>query len=93
MNADITRTEELVASYGSGGSQTLASWRDRQSKDDVLLGVALEAGLSVKLSERWFAGITAGYEWIEDADVAVGPDTVALDLSGFSTSAVIGVRF
>lgn len=93
MNADMTRTEDLVASYRNGESQTLAGWRDRQSEDDVLLGAALEAGLNLTLSESWFAGITAGYEWIEDTGVAVGPDTVALDLSGFSTSAVIGVRF
>ena len=49
--------------------------------------------MNVKLSESWFAGITAGYEWIDDTSVTVGPNKINIDLSGFTTSFVIGVRF
>lgn len=93
MNADITRTEDLVAYYKNGETQFLANWSDSQSEEEVLLGAAIEAGLQFKLSESWFAGIEAGYEWIDDSSIEIGPNTVALDLSGFSTSAMIGIRF
>jgi outer membrane protein W len=59
----------------------------------IRLGAALEAGMSFKITKSWFAGISAGYEWIDDTSMDIGPNTVTLDLSGFSTSATIGVKF
>ncbi len=93
ISVDVTRNEELVGNYPSGEMRSLGSWQDKESSSSVCLGAAIEAGVNVKLSESWFAGITAGYEWIDDTSVTVGPNEINIDLSGFTTSFIIGVRF
>ena len=93
ISVDATRNEELVGYYPSGEIMSLGSWQDKESNSSVCLGAAIEAGVNVKLSESWFAGISAGYEWIDDTSVTVGPNEINIDLSGFTTSFIIGVRF
>jgi outer membrane protein W len=89
----VTRNEQLVGHYPGGDMVSLGNWQDRESNSSFRLGAALEAGVSVKLSESWFAGISAGCEWIDDTSVTVGPNKVDIDLSGFTASFMIGVRF
>lgn len=93
INVDAMRNEELVSHYPSGDMMSLGSWQDKESDNSVRIGAAIEAGVNVKLSESWFAGITAGYEWIDNTSVTVGPNEINIDLSGFTTSFIIGVRF
>lgn len=93
ISVDATRNEILAGHYPSGEMVSLRNWQDNESNNSVRLGAAIEAGVNVKLSESWFAGISAGYEWIDDTSVTVGPNKIAIDLSGFTTSFIIGVRF
>ena len=76
ISVDATRNEELVGHYPSGEMMSLRSWQDKKSSSSVRLGAAIEAGVNVKLSKSWFAGITAGYEWIDDTSVTVGPNEI-----------------
>jgi len=93
VSAEVMRNEQLVGQYLGGETRSLARWQDKKSSSSVCLGAALEAGVNVKLGEGWFAGITAGYEWVDETSVTVGPNEIDIDLSGFTTSFVIGVRF
>jgi hypothetical protein len=93
LDIEITRREELTAFYTTGDTKPLGNWHERQGEETVRLGAALEAGLTCKITQSWFAGVSAGYEWIDDITMGIGPNTVAFDLSGFSTSATIGVNF
>jgi opacity protein-like surface antigen len=92
LNIDMTRREALNAYYPSGTMLAIGNWQEQKSEDIVRIGAALEAGLNIKLTESWFAGITAGYEWIDEKSIDIGPNTVNVDLSGFSTSVMIGVK-
>ena len=93
ISVDATRNEILAGHYPSGEMVSLRNWQDNESNNSVRLGAAIEAGVNVKLSESWFAGISAGYEWIDDTSVTVGPNKINIDLSGFTSSFIIGVRF
>ncbi len=93
ISVDARRNENLLGHYPNGEMVSLGRWQDKESNNSVRLGAAVEAGVNVKLSESWFAGITAGYEWIDDTSVTVGPNKINIDLSGFTTSLIIGVRF
>ena len=93
ISVDARRNEILAGHYPSGEMVSLRNWQDNESNNSVRLGAAIEAGMNVKLSESWFAGISAGYEWIDDTSVTVGPNKINIDLSGFTTSFIIGVRF
>ena len=94
VDASVDRTETFVATYADGSSATLNSWSDSGSESKFVFGAGVAAGADLEFENGMFAGIWGGYEWVsEDVDVQVGPNTVAVDASGYTAGAVIGYRF
>jgi hypothetical protein len=56
--------------------------------------VGLHGSLGVWLAANWYAALLAGYDWVADeVEVRVGPNTLRLDLSGYSLAIEAGRRF
>lgn len=93
VDFDVTRDEQFVAYYSNGEREILGRWHAQESEEKVLIGAAIEAGIDYQISETWFTGISAGYEWIDKTSVDIDLNSVNIDLSGFTASFVVGVRF
>lgn len=90
VDMSIDRTE--THSY-SRGAQSV-SYTESEHKTRLYPGVLLTAGADYRLTENWFAGASAGYEWLfDDPSVHVGPDRVEYDLNGGEVSLYIGREF
>lgn len=72
---------------------TLASWHNRTTDEQWLLGVGVRAGARAKLGSSWFVDVVAGIESIETARTTLGPNEAALDLSAYSAMAQVGMEF
>jgi opacity protein-like surface antigen len=93
LDVELDRREEFVATAANGQRTVLNAWRDRETKTEFLLGAGVEAGLSFGITQNLFIGVNGGYEWIEKASIDVGPNTVSLDFSAYTASAVFGANF
>ena len=94
VDVGVSRYETLTRSYEGGDTMTLHSWSDHGSKTDTLFGAGVTAGMDWESARGFFAGIQGGYEWVgDDVKVDVGPNTVSIDISGYTASAVAGIRF
>jgi hypothetical protein len=92
LEARYERDEWFYAVRG-GQRTTIASWNNRVTDEQMLLGVGVRAGARVALSGAWFLDVGAGIESIESAETTIGPNTATLDLSGYSVVAQIGAAF
>ena len=94
VNVDVDRSETFVATYADGSTATLNSWSDTGSESKWLFGAGATAGADVQFGNGYFAGIYGGYEWVADeVDVTVGPNTVSVDMSGYTAGVQAGKRF
>jgi hypothetical protein len=85
---DVARRERFTT---SGGSVLLRE--DSDASDSALrLGVSLDVGASVDLTDRWVLTVLAGYlAATGDVDVEAGPNEVTVSPSGFQAS--LGLNF
>jgi hypothetical protein len=90
VNAQVNRTEDWYqTSAGQAGLEN--SWNDSESCTSFIPGYGLYGRILFSLGGGWMAGATGGYDWlIEDCEATVGPSKVALDLSGYTLSVLIG---
>lgn len=93
LEARYERDEWFYGIRGDGAKTTLASWHNRTTDEQLLLGIGVRAGARVALGERWFLDVAAGVESIESAETTLGPNTATLDLSGYSAVAQLGASF
>ena len=78
----------------SGGSTLISRWSEQGGQCKVFLGFGAIGGADLDLGKGYYAGIFGGYEWaMEKANVAIGPNAVSLDSSGFVAGAQVGKRF
>jgi hypothetical protein len=91
VDMEAERDEEFSAQYRDGSRKLISQWRDSASEQDVLFAVGLNAGLRVGLGGAWHADLSGSYSWAtDDAEVAVGPNTVIIDPSGYTAAIQIG---
>lgn len=84
LDVDISRRETVVARYADGSSESLFSFSEDKSTTEVLFGASLQAGISRPLNDRWDLDLSLGYDYVEESSVRVGPNTVKMDLSGYT---------
>lgn len=93
MHAERSETVTFT-DRASGSSSTVTSASDSKSKMTLIPGILLTAGADYRLSERWFAGASVGWEWLaEEPSLRVGGDRVEYDLGGGEFSLYVGCRF
>jgi hypothetical protein len=84
MDVDAHRTEIFAGN----------SFSDHSSKCGVLLGLGITGGIDYELGHGFYIGVDGGYDYVpSDFHVSVGPNTIALNPSGWEVSPVVGVRF
>ncbi len=96
MNAlDVTasRREQFVGIADNGVESVLNAWHDKNSASRLLAGAGIELASHIRVTESVFLGLRGGYEWVDKTSITVGPNKVALDLSGYTASAAAGVKF
>lgn len=91
--ASIDRHETLTRTDADGRTTLLGAWHDRVRQSEWRSGLQVQAGADWSLAGGWFAGLRAGYEWIEPLRVAAGPNAISLDLSATTLTALIGAVF
>lgn len=95
MDVEVRRSETFDQTTAGGGRVPLhAPWFDQNDKTKVALGLGVTAGADWELGRGYYTGVFGGYEWISDeVRVAVGPNTVSLNGSGFVAGLVLGKKF
>ncbi len=92
VTMDIDRTEQFVAIYSGGQTETLNSWQDNVSEDEWAFGVGVQAGVEVNIKDGWFVGAFGGYDWVDEAEVDIDPNTVTFDPSGYTVGLEFGKK-
>lgn len=88
------RTETFTETATGGGTTTLGSWHDHASTGAVRFAAGITAGADLELGKGYYAGIFGGYEWAVDAvQLNIGPNSAAVNGSGFVAGLVVGKRF
>jgi hypothetical protein len=69
-------------------------WSDHAGDRQVYLGFGLTGGANLDLGKGWFTGVFGGYEWVmENVDLAIGPNRVSVDASGWTAGLAFGRSF
>ncbi len=89
LDVDITRRETVVARYADGSSESLFSFSEDKSSTEVLFGAGLQAGVSRTLNDRWDLDLSVGYDYVSEASISIGPNTVKMDLSGYTVGLAV----
>ena len=55
-----------------------------------LWGATVSAGIQFGLTEKLYLSAAAGYDWVEECELAVGSDRIEVDLSGWRADAALG---
>lgn len=84
LSVDVDRTETWITD-----TVVLDTWDDHACETEWLWGAGLHAGIDLRFAETWAMGVFGGYDWVEEARVDVGPNTVELDPSGYSVGLTI----
>lgn len=93
MDVSANRSETFYQTQG-GVNTTQNHWSDNASKTQIAFGLGATLGANYDLGKGWFAGVFGGYEWVtEKVDIAVGPNTVSANPSGWVAGAVFGKTF
>jgi hypothetical protein len=94
LNADVMRTEDYVTTPTGGASTTGAHFSDHSNSVGAQFGMALMGGLDVDLGRNCYFGASGGYQYVvKPFHVAIGPDTLTLDPSGWEIALVLGKHF
>jgi len=89
LDADINRRETFRRENGT----LIQSWDDSKTEQDWLLGAGLQAEVQWAIKGGFYMMAGGGYDWVEPCNLPAGPDTVTIDLSGYTLSAGVGYRF
>ena len=88
LDAQLTRTEAVA--WESGG--VLKSWTDSVDEQKWLLGGSVSAGLQWDMTGNLYLHAAGGYDWVNPCDLAIGPDRLHVDLSGYRVDLALGWR-
>lgn len=87
LDSSLRRQE----TFRRGDGSTIASWSDRSSEQDWRIGMGVEVGAKLEISETWYLIVSGGYEWVDEYNLSVGPDCVEMDISGYQAEIALGV--
>lgn len=93
LNLVDVAVERSESWHQETGGQTMeaTSWHDTRHTTDWIPGAGIHGVLQYDLGQGWFAGVSGGYDWLfRNVSAGIGPDTVTLDLSGYTLSALVG---
>jgi len=76
--------EVLYVSKDGGRAKAVQSWSRASGGTDVLLGVYLQTGLGLHVTERFSVQGFARYDWSQSLRGSVGPSSFELGLDGVS---------
>lgn len=95
VDVDITRQETVIArDLDTGTSTIVASRQTHRNKLSMIPGLLLAVALDYHVTEHWFIGAYASYEWLLDTvDLQAEPDRVAINLDGIEFSLLLGRDF
>lgn len=94
VDLDADRSEQFVAMYSDGRTETLEDWRDSVRESEWAVGFGAVAGVEIAFARTWRLGVFGGYDWVDDAaQVRVGPNLVEVDPSGYTAGIEVGKRF
>ena len=84
IDAQLQRTETFAGQI----------WSDRTTGLGARLGVGITGGADVDLGHGFYFGVAGGYDYVTHGlTVAIGPNTVTLDPSGWVVSCALGRHF
>jgi len=90
FTADVTRLETYAATR-HGTTTPLASWSDSGGGSDWLFGIGVAFGIEVRLNATWFMVVSAEYDHVfSEAEIMIGPNTIEVDVSGYTASLLFG---
>ncbi|MCC5845209.1 MAG: hypothetical protein JJU05_13245 [Verrucomicrobia bacterium] len=89
LDASLRRSETFAVDTG----RVLGQWSDRADEQKWLWGASFSLGAQWRLNDRLHLSVAGGYDWVESTRIAVGPDRVTYDLSGYQVDLVLGWRF
>ena len=89
LDAELERTE----TFSWEGGATIGSWRELADEQEWLWGASVSAGIQFGLTEKLYLSAGAGYDWVECHELAVGPDRIEVDLSGWRADAALGLEW
>lgn len=86
---------EVFRSVSSAGTSTvLQRWSDHARHRSLHFATGIALGVEIDLGDGFYAGASGGYDWtVSEARFDIGPNTAALDPTGFTTAAVLGVAY
>lgn len=88
VDASASRREAWLEAGAGVSESEVFVWNDQSSKTALTPGCGLHGALAIQLGRGWSIGAAAGYDWLlEDCSLAVGPNRIKLDLSGYTVSA------
>jgi hypothetical protein len=94
VDASVKRTESFVQVPTGGAATVLAQWSNHASRQEVYFGLGAVGGVDLDFGKGYYGGIFGGYEWVSDSlKVAVGPNNILLDASGWVAGLSVGKRF
>lgn len=88
LDAELSREEVFTRDDG----QVLGRWRDHRSEQKWLPGAGVAAGVQWSATDRFYVQVDSGWDWVQSADLSVGPDNVSVDLSGVRAAMAVGWR-
>ncbi|MEI7436051.1 MAG: hypothetical protein WCL16_04500 [bacterium] len=88
LDAQLTRTE--VVAWESGG--VLKSWTDSVDEQKWLFGGSISAGVQWDMTKNLYLHAAGGYDWVNPCDIAIGPDRIHMDISGYRVDLAVGWR-
>ena len=93
LNFVNTDFDASASWYRTGSSHAVKTYHVSESKSDVELGVMGQISLQVDVTKNIFLQGSASYRYVPTVDTAAAFASSQLDLSSFSGSAGLGVRF
>ena len=88
LDADLERAETFAWEDGS----VIQAWSHREDAQEWLWGGTVSAGVQVELVSQLYLHAAAGYDWVEDCGLGIGPDRVEVDLDGWRAEIALGWR-
>jgi len=80
-------------SFAWDDGRKIQTWSQRQDDQKWLWGGTVSVGLQFGLTPHVYLHAAGGYDWVEDCELAIGPDRIRLDLDGYRAELALGWRF
>lgn len=93
IDVSAERSETFYQTQG-GARTALNQWKDSAGDTAVAFGLGATVGAEYNFGKGWSLGLSGGYEWVtQKASLAIGPNRVSVDASGWTAGLVFGKSF